>query len=159
MGDLIEGASGNAYVIYKDETNTNLKSRSLTGTNWGTEGTIRTIEGTTDPELHLPIHGVYYDAAGTERITIAYRHADKINTVIIDNDGVPDTADVASDNNIKLLNINTSISNLAVDSANDKVHLIYVRDTDDDIYIDSNTNDGGCGTDTAEISLTIIART
>jgi len=37
-----------------------------------------------------------------------------------------------------------------------ELQLLYVRDSDDDIYLDKNDDDGGWSTDTQEITSTVI---
>ncbi len=144
---LVKDDNDKVYVIYKDETNGDLKSRSHDDAN--NLGTIRTIDSTAGTSVHLALKPAFYDAAGVKRITVPWRDGTAISTVEIDDDGAPSTAETASDNDILAVGQGYA-GNCFVDTA-DKVYLWYVHSTNNDLYQDTNDNSGGWGTDSAEV--------
>jgi len=156
---VVMGASDKIHIFYKDDTNSDLYHKSLNSSN-----TLSSAEIVNDTALDVVndniIPGVYYDASGTERITIGWEDSsgNTVYTAEIDNDGTPGAEESASDNTVQDDLSIVPVACLAVDPATDTVYLVYANDADQDLYLDENVNSGGWGTDTEILDAVTVNR-
>ena len=139
-------SSDRMHFFYKDDTNSTVYHRSLTPGN-SLQSTPDAIDSTTDTLNFLLQKGTSYTSV-QPKIRQAYRDSnDRISVAKFDSADTPSiSTDVnVSDNTIDAAN-ETSAHLLAVNGTT--LYLVYVRASDDDLYIDSNDNDAGWGTDT-----------
>ena len=145
---MVRGASDLMHIFYAESLIFDIHHKSLNSSN--TLSTVDTFVmnlGTTR-EVCRP---VYYDDGGVERITVLQPGpGSEVQSVIVEDDGTPDTVETASDgtNDVDLLNATITFT-LAVDGKT--VHALWSgggsNGVDQDLYHDKNTDDGGWGTD------------
>lgn len=151
---VVKGESDLIHIFYKDKTNGDVFHKSLNSSDTlSSRETCHADAGTGTSDEKNAVPPVYWDDAGEENIMVGIKDetSQKLDTVVIKNDGAPATAVEASDNNVENSAGGTSlqpVANLAVDGLD--VYLLYGHDTTGDIYRDKNSNDGGWSTDVVE---------
>ncbi len=145
---VVLGASDKSHIFFKDETNSDILHKSLTSGN--SLSSVETVNDTTVTPSDMPLGpGVFYDDAGTERITIGWvdSSGSDLYTSEIDADGVPGAEEQVSADDVKFTGPQRVFC-LAVDTATDTVYAVWSNASQgDDIYIDENVDSGGWGTD------------
>jgi len=148
VGGGVLGASNKSHFTFKDDANSDAQHRSLTSGD-----VLSAVENFNDSATDTPdfvlFRPAYYDAAGTERITAAYKTATNIQASEIDNDGVPGAEEQVTDSAPSVGSDGQVEAVFAVDDTliPDAVILGYIRASDDNVYLDNNVNSGGWGTD------------
>ncbi len=152
-GGCVLGASDKIHFLYHDDTNGDALHKSLTSGN-----VLSAVEeysdSVSDTEDFIIPNPVFYDAAGTERITAAYMTSGNLSASEIDNDGVPGAEEVVTDSS-PAINNEQVMASFFVKADVDRVYALYARQSDGDLYRDENTNSGGWGVDTSEFVGTI----
>ena len=147
------GESDKIHFFFKDDNNADVYHKSLTSGNSLSSAEVvnDTATDSIDTAIVAPI---YYDAAGVERITVAWRDntADHSFTSEIDDDGTPGAEEDATDRGIR-----SNDGALVVDSATDTVYLIFVEASVDDVWITKNINSGGWDTDVEVLDAVTVA--
>ena len=149
-GAAVLGASDKSHFSYINRTASDVYHRSLSSADaLGTEHLVDATAGS------FVLQSVYYDAAGTERITLFYfESGNALYSSTIENDGTPATPVAASD-----VAVSTNRTHVVAENGTvKKVHLLYADSATIDLWYDSNTNDGGWGTDTEELDAVTINR-
>jgi len=145
IGGCVVGASDKVHFVYHDDTNGDALHKSLTSGN--VLSAVETYsDSASDSEDFIIPNPVFYDAAGTERITAAYMTTGNLSASEIDNDGVPGAEEQVTDSS-PVIDNEQVMASFAVKSDIDRVLALYARQSDGDVYLDENTNSGGWGTD------------
>jgi hypothetical protein len=153
------GASDKVHIFYKDETNDTIYHKSLS--SGGVPGSRHTVESDAIAggiSYNAMTEAVYWDNAGTEELMIVVHDSDEyLYSVVISDDGTPDSRKAASDNTCARDCGGSRQTNatLAIDAATDTAWLLYVQGSGQagtNILRDSAENDGGWGTDATELS-------
>lgn len=140
---MVRGASDKMHVFWYDANAAHVVHKSISSANSvsSQENVSDTTPVTSDVVSHHT-NAVYYDSSGTERITMGWRRTTgpTLMAAEIDNDGTPAAEEAISDSG-------TSVSPkiLAVDGTT--VYALFST-ADSDLYLDSNANSAGWGTDT-----------
>lgn len=154
---IIRGASDLIHIFYTDTTNGNLYHKSLNSSDTlsGRELVYNDM-GTTESSDRLNMtKPVYWDDAGDEKIMVALldQSDTKLYSVLITNDGTPDTADAASDHTSENNEGGNGQVIAAMSEYNDTVYLIYGRlSSPFGIWLTTNDNDGGWDTDVEQVA-------
>lgn len=166
VGTMVRGASDLMHLFYNDTTNANLIHKSLNSSN-----TLSSAQNVNDTVTATGTTGAHYNAAGVkaayynngtvDRITVCWKDSDgSLWTSEIDDDGTPAAEESASDNDVDITT-STSRSNtnthgfVVGEETEDTAWMVYVHDTNNDIYLDKNVDGAGWGTDTVEeVSIT-----
>jgi hypothetical protein len=159
----IMGESDLFHVFYKMANGTlgPIYHRSLNSSDTlsGREAIDTDAGGSTDDRFFMT-NPVYWDDGGDEIIMVCYYDAadSKIYSVVVTNDGTPETRKAASDNTAAYQPGNTGsdqvVADLSIDGSDAFLH--YANAADLDLYRDLASNDGGWGTDVEELDATTI---
>ncbi len=149
----IVGESDMVHIFYKDDTNDDIYHRSLASDN--TLSNRELIEGDAYPTYSWgTTKPVYWDDAGDEKIMICCIDASDgyFYSVVITNDGSPETRKQASDNGGEGGGADGRIpvATLAVNPSTKTAYLVYKRYSNQLGYRDEAVSDGGWGADVVE---------
>lgn len=149
---IVRGASDLFHITFYDETNNNALHKSVQDV----DGTLSAVETLSDSTLstaeHIVNNPVFYDDAGTERITVAFRRdtgGSQGRTAEVEDDGTPLAAETAADD-VDLFTESSrlfAIISLAVDV---KTVWAMWADSTNDIFVNFNVNSGGWDTEIEE---------
>jgi len=152
--EMVRGESDLMHIVWDDATNADILHKSLNSSNSLSSVEIVSDSLSDNTSIRSVTRPTFYDAAGVERITVIYRiNAIPITSVIIEDDGIPDTEETVSATVARIVN-NTVILTAAVD--NKTVHVLYAEGLSFDLFHDLNTDDGGWGTDVEELDNVTI---
>ncbi len=151
-GGLVRGASNLFHITYHDETNLDALHKSVQDV----DGTLSSVEILNDTDTgageHMVVNPVYYDDGGVERITVAWKRStgDDGRSAEIDDDGTPAAAETfgISVDAFTESSFTWAQISLAVDVKT--VWAIWAQASDNDLFINSNVNSGGWGTEAEE---------
>lgn len=144
----IRGDNDKVHIVYKDHTAQHILYRSLTSS--GQLSAAVQVDRSGVNSIHSPMtNPLYYNAAGTERVTIAWADAAKIlKSTVIDNE-VPSTEQTLSDLpvivNPGITTNVAAVAHLALDGTT--VHALYADLATQDIWHDVKPNGASWGTD------------
>ena len=149
---IVRGASDLFHIVFYDETNNDALHKSVQDV----DGTLSAVETLSDSTLstaeHIVNNPVFYDDAGTERITVAFRRdtgGSQGRTAEVEDDGTPLAAETAADD----VDLFTESSRLfAVISLAVDVKTVWAMwaDSTNDIFVNFNVNSGGWDTEIEE---------
>jgi len=155
----VRGANDKIHVFYKDATNNDIYHKSLSSSDVlsGRESCYTDAKsgGTDYQEAMTP--AVYWDDAGDEKVMVGIldNSDNLLYTVVVTNDGTPETAKVASDNTVYNNPGDTGseqpVADLVVDQDADTTYIMYSDLTTHDLFRDVAVNDGGWGTDVEQV--------
>ena len=142
------GANDTIHIFYKDHTNQHILYKSLSSS--GVLSAARQVDTSGTHTIHSPMsNAVYYDAAGAERIVVAWANASKILKASVIENGIPSAEQTVSDVpvviNPGITDNIAAITHLAVDGTT--VHALYADESTQDIWHDSSANGTGWGVD------------
>lgn len=144
MQGLVRGEANKFFLQYKDDTNADMDFKTVQDVD-GTLSSVTEAGNNPGPDNFSGIQPIYYDDAGVERIYAGWEQGQARAVPI--NDG-----SVGTLLQISLGAINTngefSIFSFAVD---EKTAWVLFAKEGNDIYSDSNEDEGGWGTDTEEL--------
>lgn len=157
----VRGASDKIHIFYKDTTGENIYHKSLNSSN--TLSSRELVEA--DPKQ--PGAGqqismtepVYWDSSGNEKIMIGVLDDtdNLLYSVVITNDGAPETRKQISDSTVRNdpdgMTSRMPVADMVVDATDNTVYVVYSRISDQNIYLDKATNDGGWGTDVLQTTV------
>lgn len=143
--------SSDIHIFYTDFSNLNLHHRTLSSSD--VLGTIHTCESDM-PGSNATQHGMtnaicWYNGS-VEKAMIGY--IDDTNnylyTVIVEEDGTPDTRQLASNSvavttNPVALNSRQPAASLGHDTTDDKTYVLYADETTEDLWLATNTDGAG----------------
>lgn len=159
---MVLGKNDKLHIFYKDDTNNDLfhKSLNLIGT-LSSRTTVELDADASDDDWSTTMP-VYWDDNGTEKImTLIHDDSDSnMYSVVITDDGTPETRKQVSDGSVSLSPIGTTseqpVADLAIDPDTDTAYALFSRSTTGDLDLDKAQNDGGWGTDTTLVTATDI---
>lgn len=149
---IVIGASDKCHITYYDSTNGNVLHKSLSSVY-----SLSAVETVNDAIVsgsfsnHIAPRKVYYDAAGTERITVLFYQASETNTVSseIDNDGTPAAIEAIPDSSGGYTI--GSYQNASALEYNDEVFYLWIDSLSQDLFISSNPSGAGWSGSATEI--------
>jgi len=150
---IVRGVSDLFHITYHDNTNSDALHKSVQDVD-GTLSAVETLsDSATTTGEHMVNNPVYYDDAGTERITVAFRRStggSQGRSAEVEDDGTPLAAETfASD--VDLFTESSRLhagSALAVDQKT--VWAIWAQGADNDIFVNFNVNSGGWDSEVEE---------
>lgn len=147
------GESDAVHFGWNDDTNGDVLYRRLNSSNsLGTQGTLQGDDRNPD---HRVIPSVYYDDDGVERITFGVTNtigvAPRLDSVIVDDESIDGTPDAMGPNSGEVIST-MPVACLAVDSVGKTVYFLGVDLLTNNLSGNSNTDDGGWGSVTNEVS-------
>ena len=148
-GGMASGSSDRMHFFFHNHTNLDAYQRTLNSSN-----SLETFPSSFDTNLPSGsslvriVPGVSYDSAGTQKVRVPYAGLDGANIRVriakLDSADAPTvTSEVASDQQQR--DNPGPTSRLAADGTD--LHLLYSDVSTQDIWQDTNSNDGGWGTD------------
>jgi hypothetical protein len=150
---IVLGASDKTHIFVKDTSSGIMYHKSLdSGDTLSAEEAVESDAGT-DADDWAAAGVVYWDDAGAEKIMILVRDDSDslLYSVVITDDGTPETRKQVSDNIITNdpagVNSRQPVADLVVDPATDTIYAFMSWQSNRDIYRDQSANDGGWGTD------------
>jgi hypothetical protein len=150
----IRGESDKIHIFYKMlGASGPIYHRSLSSADSlsGRE-TVDSDTGTTSPDDRVALcEAVYWDNSGVEEIMVVYKDADdKLYSVVVSDDGTPDSAKAASDNTVRFDQIGSDQPCATLCNNDSTAYIFYSDNASADIFRDEAENDGGWGTDVEE---------
>lgn len=146
VGAIVRGSSDRMHFFLHSTTN-GLFQRTLTSAN-----VFETFPGTSiDSSLPVVVTGVVgfgvsYDDGGTQRVRAPYTDANlQISIAEFDSADTPSPSTTVDASDFDVQVFVHPACGLAADGTT--LHLMYVRESDDDLYRDENPDDAGWGTD------------
>jgi hypothetical protein len=147
----VKGESNKIHIFYKDTTNENVLHKSLTsGDSLSGPETVYSdpIQPGAGQQTSITTP-VYWDSSGVEKIMVGILDESDtlLYTVVISDDGTPESAKVVSANTV---NNDFATGRLPIaDLVNDEsdTYVLYSRVSDGSLYLDTASDDGGWGTD------------
>jgi hypothetical protein len=157
---VVRGASDLIHIFYNDRLGGVAYHRSLSSADSLSGRETAEADTGTGTSERAPIVGVvYWDSSGDEKIMAAIKDGSDnlVYSVVVTNDGSPESRKQASDNTVDFdpspgSGSRQCVADLQQDGSD--TWLWYADGTDFDLYRDSATNDGGWGTDTEELDGT-----
>ena len=154
VGLLVQGSSGRMHCLFSDFTNDDVYQRCYRSNDafeTFPSAFDTTAVATTTTNLKFGLQAVIYDSGGTTKVRVPY--TDSGGTVSVAKFDSADTPSISvdtatADNSpYQSGDLHTPFIHLLVAKGTD-LYLLYPRASDNDLYSDVNSNDGGWGTDT-----------